>query len=292
MFSKNQILWLLAGTILFSACSKMYFPSSMPNQAELISKLPHFLKGTFTKKHQNDAESSKDYLEIKRFNAQHCRIYTYLALTKDSLNSLVKSMNTDSTKAELKGGTVIYSTKDSVEKIEFVQAGSLFLSPKDTLCEIDLSKGIYVDDFPNGKSKKLILKKLARSYFLNVLDKNVGDTGKDYWFVVKFDYTNSILSITNTSVHDSTLSKELDQYNKLASIKKLGSNQYLCAASDTQFLKLFEVPGLFEKEEWQPMPTEQNQGVFYIAGLVVFVLVGVVILVVRFLKRRSRVTLG
>ncbi len=180
--------------------------------------------------------------------------------------------------------------RDSVEKTVFERDGDLFYTPKDTLCEIDLASAKFWDDFPDGEAKKLQLKKLGETYYLNVLEKNVGDGGKDYWFVVKFDFQQSELSITNTSINDSTFAKRLDYYNKIARIEKLGSSQYLCNADDEAFFRLFEEEGLFERVVWESVAPEQKLGLFNVVGLVVLglVVLGVVIFGVRFFFSKKR----
>ena len=235
-----------------------------------------------------------EFLEIKRYNNQRCKIYTYYAFSKDSVDQLIKGMNTDSSTAELKGNTLIYTTRDTVEKTVFEVDGDLFYTPKDTVCEMDLSSASFMDDFPNGKAKKLLLKKLGEVYYLNVLEKNVGDTGKDYWFVVKFDFLHSELSITNTSIKDSIFSKRLDYYNKIASIDTIGSSQYLCSAGDEELFRLFEEPGLFEKVVWEPIADKQKQVWLYITGFAVVgvVFVGLLILVLRFFIAKIRTIRG
>ena len=278
---------IVACILVLGGCTKMYFPKPLPNQGETVMKLPQFLKGKFLKKQKKADEGGMEFLEIKRFSDQHCKIYTYYAFSKDSIDQLIKGMNTDSSSAEMKGNILIYTTQDSVEKTVFEVDGDLFYTPKDTLCEIDLSSTSFLDDFPNGEAKKLLLKKLGEVYYLNVLEKNVGDTGKDYWFVIKFDFLDSELSITNTSINDSIFSKKLEYYNKIARIDTIGSSKYLCSAGDEQFFRLFEEPGLFEKVVWQPVGGEGKQVWLYLAGLAVLgvVVVGLLILAVRILRR-------
>lgn len=267
----------------------MYFPKPLPNQGETVMELPQFLKGKFFKKQEKADAGAMEFLEIKRFSDQHCKIYTYYAFSKDSIDQLIKGLNTDSSSAKLKGNTLIYTIKDSVEKTVFELNGDLFYTPKDTVCEIDLSSASFLDDFPGGEAKKLLLKKLGEVYYLNVLEKNVGDSGKDYWFVVKFDFLHSELSITNTSIKDSIFSKRLNYYNKMARIDTIGSSQYLCSAGDEEFLKLFEEPGLFERVVWQRVGGGGKQVWLYLAGLVMLgvLVVGVVILGGRFFGGRS-----
>lgn len=278
---------ILCCTFALGACAKMYFPEPRPSIGQTVRKLPHFLKGSFFKKQKIETESG-EFLEIKRISDQHCKIYTYYAFSKDSLGQMLKSLNTDSTRAVLKGNTLIYTTRDSVEKTVFNVDNDFFYTPKDTLCEINLSEATFVDDFPDGEAKKLLLKKSKDAYYLSVLEKNIADAGKDYWFVIKFDFLDSEMAITNTSLQDSTFSKKLDYYNKIASIEKIGSNQYLCKANDEQFFRLFEEKGLFEKEVWQPVSNGGKQVLLYIAGLVVVALgvIGVVILVWVMMKRK------
>ncbi len=294
MHSKNLIFWIVGCTVLFGACTKMYFPKALPNQGETVMELPRFLNGTFFNKQKKTGEGGMEFLEIKRYNDQHCKIYTYYAFSKDSVDQLMKGMNTDSSSAVLKGNTLIYTTKDSVEKMVFEVDGDLFYTPKDTVCEIDLSSASFLDDFPNGEAKKLLLKKLGEVYYLNVLEKNVGDTGKDYWFVVKFDFLGSKLSITNTSIKDSIFSKRLDYYNKIARIDTIGSSQYLCSAGDEAFFRLFEEEGLFERVVWERVANEQKSGLLNVLGLVVLGLlfVGLVILGLRFLGSKGRIKPG
>lgn len=283
-------LYLILGILALGACSKMYFPKPLPSQGEAVMELPPFLKGKFLKKQEKMEGGGMEYLEIKRFNDQHCRIYTSYAFSKDSVDQMIKGMNTDSSSAVLKGNTLIYTMRDSVEKTVFERDGDLFFTPKDTLCEIDLASAKFWDDFPDGEAKKLLLKKLGDAYYLNVLEKNVGDSGKDYWFVVKFDFQQSELAITNTSINDTTFTKRLDYYNKIASIEKLGSSQYLCNAGDEEFFKLFAEPGLFEKAVWVPVNGEQKQLLLYIGGLALVgvVFIGLVILVVLFFNKKNR----
>lgn len=284
-------LYLIFGCLLaLGACTKMYFPKPLPNQGEVLVELPHFLKGKFLKKQEKTEGGGTEYLEIKRFNDQHCRIYTYYAFSKDSIDQLIKGMNTDSSTAELQGNTLIYTERDSVEKTVFERHGDFFYTPKDTLCEIDLKSAKFWDDFPDGEAKKMLLKKLGEVYYLNVLEKNVGDSGNDYWFVVKFDFQQSELAITNTSINDSTFSKRLDYYNKIARIDKLGSSQYLCNADDEAFLRLFEEEGLFERVVWESVNGEQKQLLLYIGGLALVgvVFIGLVILVVLLFNKKNR----
>jgi hypothetical protein len=284
-------LYLIFGCLLaLGACTKMYFPKPLPSQGKTVMELPHFLKGRFLKKQEKTESGGMEYLEIKRFNEQHCRIYTSYAFSKDSLDQMIKGLNTDSSSAVLKGNTLIYMMRDTIEKTVLERDGNLFYTPKDTLCEIDLASAKFWDDFPDGEAKKLQLKKLGETYYLNVLEKNVGDSGKDCWFVVKFDFQQSEMSITNTSINDSTFSKRLDYYNKIARIDKLGSSQYLCNAGDEAFFKLFEEPGLFERVVWESVADEQKLGLFNVVGLVVLgvVVLGVVIFGVRFFFSRKR----
>lgn len=283
---------ILACILTLGGCTKMYFPKPLPNQGETVMELPQFLKGKFLKKQEKVDAGGMEFLEIKRFSNQHCKIYTYYAFSKDSIDQLIKGMNTDSSSAILKGNTLVYTIRDSVEKTVFELNGDLFYTPKDTLCEINLASARFWDDFPDGKAKKLLLKKLGELYYLNVLEKNVGDTGKDYWFVVKFDFQHSELSITNTSIKDSIFSKRLEHYNKIARIDTIGSSQYLCSAGDEEFFRLFEEPGLFEKVVWERVGGGQKQVVIYVLGLVVIgvLFVGLVILGVRFFTRKSRIT--
>jgi hypothetical protein len=284
-------LYLILGCLLaLGACTKMYFPKPLPKQGEAVTELPHCLKGRFLKKQETTERGGMEYLEIKRFNDQHCRIYTSYAFSKDSIDRLIKGLNTDSSSAVMRGNTLIYKMRDSLEKTVFKRVGDLFYTPKDTLCEIDLTSAKFWDDFPDGEAKKLLMKKWGGAYYLNVLEKNVADSGKDYWFVVKFDFQQSELSITDTSINDSTFTKRLDYYNKIAKIDKLGSSQYLCSAGDEEFFRLFEEPGLFEEEVWLPVAGEQKQVLLYLAGLVTvgMVVIGLLILAVRFGKRRSK----
>lgn len=276
-------LVLIFSVIALGACTKMYFPKPLPNQGELLRELPPFLKGKFLKKQEKTESGAMEYLEIKRFNKQHCRLYTSYAFSKDSIDQMIKGLNTDSSSAVLKGNTFIYTMRDSVEKTVFERDGDLFYTPKDTLCEIDLASAQFWDAFPDGEAKKLLLKKLGETYYLNVLEKNVGDSGKDYWFVVKFDFQESELSITNTSINDSTFSKRLDYYNKIAKIDKIGGNQYLCNAGDKAFFQLFAEPGLFEKVVWQEVVEERKQVLLYLAGLVTVgvVVIGLLIWVIK-----------
>lgn len=288
---KNLYL-ILACLLALGACTKMYFPKPLPNRGEIVAELPHFLTGKFLKKQEKTEGGGMEYLEIKRFNKQHCRIYTSYAFSKDSVNQMIKGLNTDSSSAVLKGNTLIYTLRGSVEKTVFEREGDLFFTPKDTLCEIDLASAKFWDDFPDGEAKKLMLKKLGEVYYLNVLEKNVGDSGKDFWFVVRFDFQQSALAITNTSINDSTFTKRLDYYNKIARMEKLGSSQYLCSASDEAFFKLFEEPELFEKAVWVPVAEEQKQEVLKSLGLLALgaVFVGLVAWVVRVVGSRRRNT--
>ena len=276
-------LVLIFSIIALGACTKMYFPKPLPNQGELLTELPPFLKGKFLKKQEKTESGAMEYLEIKRFNKQHCRLYTSYAFSKDSIDKMIKGLNTDSSSAVLKGNTFIYTMRDSVEKTVFERDGDLFYTPKDTLCEIDLASAQFWDDFPDGEAKKLLLKKLGDAYYLNVLESNVGDSGKDYWFVVKFDFQQSELSISNTSINDSTFSKKLDYYNKIAKIDKIGGNQYLCNGGDKAFFQLFAEPGLFEKVVWQEVVEERKQVLLYLAGLVTVgvVVIGLLIWVIK-----------
>lgn len=286
----RNLYLILACFLALGACTKMYFPEPLPKQGEVVAELPPFLKGKFLKKQEKTESGGMEYLEIKRFNNQHCRIYTSYAFSKDSVDQMIKGMNTDSSSAVLKGNTLIYTMRDSVEKTVFERDGDLFYTPKDTLCEIDLASAKFWDDFPDGEAKKLLLKKLGDAYYLNVLEKNVGDSGKDYWFVVKFDFQQSELAITNTSINDSTFSKRLDYYNKIAKIEKLGSSQYLCNAGDEAFFRLFEERELFERALWLPVAGAQKQGLVFIVGMVLLgvMIIGLVILVVRFFATRNR----
>lgn len=287
---KWRNLSLIIGCLLpLGACTKMHFPKPLPNQGELLTKLPPFLKGKFLKKREQTEGRGMEYLEIKRFNNQHCRLYTSYAFSKDSIDQLIKGLNTDSSTAVLKGNTLIYTMRDSVEKTEFTREGDLFYTPKDTLCEIDLASAQFWDAFPDGEAKKLLLKKLGDVYYLNVLEKNVGDSGQDYWFVVKFDFQQSELSISNTSIKDSTFSKRLDYYNKIARIDKIGGSQYLCNAGDEAFFQLFEEEGLFEKVVWERVVEGRTQVPLYLAGLLTVgvVLIGGLILVIWFVGRKQ-----
>lgn len=288
----RKLLLIVAYILALGGCTKMYFPKPLPNQGETVMELPQFLKGKFLKKQEKADAGAMEFLEIKRFSDQHCKIYTYYAFSKDSIDQLIKGLNTDSSSAELKGNTLIYTIRDSVEKTVFELNGDLFYTPKDTVCEIDLSSASFLDDFPDGEAKKLLLKKSGEVYYLNVLEKKVGDSGKDYWFVVKFDFLHSELSITNTSIKDSIFSKRLDYYNKIARIEKIGSSQYLCNAGDEDFFRLFEEPGLFETVVWEPVANVQKSGLFNVLRLTVLgvVVAGLVFLGLRVVGKRMRRT--
>lgn len=269
---KNKIIRkaVFLPLLLLLGCTKLLFENPMPNEGEIIRILPGFFDGIYIKKGDNI------YYQIERINDKHCIIQSYAGFHKDSLYKQIEKLNTDSTRAELRGSTLIFENKNSPEILNtFRVEGNYYYTQSKPRYEINLEKGYFIDDFEDIKKKKAMLRFLDNKYFLNVVED-------ENWFLIWFEEKDNYLFIHNSGIADTSFNKSLTYYNGLTSIEKIADETYLANPFDEEFYDLLEEPDLFKKENWIRVETK-TQGKYWsweiITGGIVFLIIAMVIIV-------------
>lgn len=269
---------LIASQLFCWGCNTMLFKEPMPREAEVVRDLPAFLEGVY-----QDEDGFTQY-EILKINKGHCIVQSYQSIPKDSLLAFVAKSKSDTMSAELKGSTVIVSSKDTTYQINFVLINGRYETVRSPKYEINLIEGYFIDDFTKDEKKKSMLRKYKNDYFLNIV-------ANDNWLLVRWQKTAEKLLIQKSVIADSTFSETNTYYNGITKITKLDNETYLANPTDKEFFTLMEEPKLFKKEIWVKVDRPDNgnswlQIMLYASLATIFALFVVVVLLLMARKKK------
>lgn len=240
----RTLLSLISIVLLSSCTSKLVFKNPLPKSGKMVHQLPENLEGIYYSGEENN------YQSIQHIGKNHWQVFEFTGIHKDSMSTYIKSLESDSIKAELRGELMILKHLPSnTSKITntYTLDGDYYFSPKTPFLEIDLENGIAIDEFDTLKDLELIVKNIGEEYFLNIKKA-------DGWYIMWFNQKSNDIFVHSSIITSDDFNQRLEQYSKdITPIKKLSDNRnntFLAAPSDEEFFQLKDEKDLFFKAKW------------------------------------------